>query len=167
MGKSHFLPRTFSHFRQVLERILRQLRVIGWRHLFFSRLYCRCWNSFLCFIKQIKLMLCSLSPLSLLMWGCFCFSWDNEPSLYIFLLTQPVLYFSKEKYQLQKWLLSLHLGKRRIYHQTAFKHLVYALPHLTRFHISHLEAEKNRYNLAYDQTAYCTSYFALVSISSL
>jgi len=52
------------------------------------------------------------------------------------------LCFSKEKYQLQKLLLSLHLGKRRIYHQTAFKHLFYALPRLTRCRSSHLETEE-------------------------
>lgn len=94
MGKSHFLHRTFSHFGLILKRILKQLRVIGQRHVcgfvllcFFFCFYCTCWYPLLCFITQIILMLSSIILFLLLIWwmsGCFCFSLGNKPCLYSF-----------------------------------------------------------------------------------
>lgn len=142
MGKSHFLPRMFSHCGQVLKGILRQLRVIGQRHPLFCCFYCRL--SFM--LYQTDKADVVLSPLSRLRWQrmfllfffrqCLCpFSFSSRSLCYI---------SQKRNTNYKKLLLSLHLSKRRIYHQTTFRHLFYALPHLTRFHSSHLETEKKR-----------------------
>lgn len=138
MGKPHFLPRTFSHFRQVLKGILRIS------------------PSF------------AASPVSILTAELHQADKASLPSSQSFVITKVmedgsaflpqtlnlnslwyffVAIFIKKRKKTQPpphtiSLLSLHLGRRRICHQPAFKHLVCTLPHLTKFHSSHLETEK-------------------------
>lgn len=111
-------------------------------------------------------MLCSPSPLSLLMWWSmfllFFFRQWTLP-LFFFPYTACVKFLKREMWN-TKIIALTHLGQRRIWHQTAFKHFFYALPHLTSFTVAIWKKRKSRNNFAYDHIQFIAQVTILCSV---